>query len=66
MITDEQRNRLLWQLGGNSNWVVRNNETYKDIEYCGGLATEDLTTNTCAVCVAVNRTAYKTNAICNF
>lgn len=47
-------------------WVVRDNISHKDIEICGGAATEDLASRTCAICVAVNRTAYKPNAVCTY
>lgn len=63
LLTNEQREQLTQLFGGNGDWVIRSNTSEKDIEKCGGLATEDIKTNTCAQCVAANRTAYKPNNV---
>ncbi len=61
LLTNEQREELAKQLGRNIGWVIRSNTSFKDIEKCGGEATADPTTNTCLLCVAANKTAYRQN-----
>lgn len=59
LLTNEQREQLTQLSGGNDGWALRNNVATKDIETCGGAATADPATNTCLLCAAANKTAYK-------
>ncbi len=63
LLTNEQREELTKHLGRNSNWVIRNNISTWNIENCDGVAINDIKTNTCALCVAANKTAYKPNNV---
>ena len=40
-------------------WVQRTNASKLNIENCGGVAKKDQETNTCALCVALNKTVFK-------
>lgn len=40
-------------------FVIRNSTSNKTIETCNGIATKDDLTNTCALCVALNKTVFK-------
>ena len=42
-------------------WVIRKNISTKNIENCNGIATSDESTNSCALCVALNDTVFKNN-----
>ncbi|MDD4275786.1 MAG: hypothetical protein WC942_08480 [Clostridia bacterium] len=42
-------------------WVIRKNISTKNIENCNGIATSDESTNSCALCVALNDTVFKSN-----
>lgn len=66
LLTNEQREQISQLFTNKSSWIVRNNVSLKDIEFCDGEATADAQTNTCALCVAANRTAYKSNAVCMY
>jgi len=61
LLTNEQREQLTRQLGENGGWIIRKNLSNQDIVKCKGVATKDTETNTCARCVAANKTAYKPN-----
>lgn len=61
LLTNEQREQLTQQLGGNGGWIIRKNTSTEDIAKCKGVAIKDTKTNTCARCVAANNTAYKPN-----
>ncbi|MCH5159902.1 MAG: hypothetical protein J1F66_03525 [Clostridiales bacterium] len=63
LLTNEQREQISQLFSNNGGWLIRTNASSKDIEVCGGEATPDPTTNTCARCVAANKTAYKPNSI---
>ena len=39
-------------------YMQRNNISYSDLNSCGGVAEADARTNTCAICVALNRVVY--------
>lgn len=49
---------IFWSDG---EFVIRENVSPENIETCGGLATEDDKTHTCAICVALNETVFKNN-----
>lgn len=42
-------------------WIIRNSNSHQDLESCNGVASEDEITNTCALCVALNRTIFRNN-----
>ncbi|MBQ9103523.1 MAG: hypothetical protein IJY57_00320 [Clostridia bacterium] len=42
-------------------FVIRKNVSKENIETCNGIAVDDDTTNTCALCVALNDTVFKNN-----
>lgn len=69
LLTNEQRGNLLQQFDSRKtnkgSWIVRNNKSKLNIEICNGQATNDITTNTCELCVAANKTAYS-GEICTY
>lgn len=46
--------------------VERKNPAEKNLDLCNGVATQDDSTNTCALCVAVNHTVYRNANKCNY
>ena len=42
-------------------FVIRSSTSDKTIKTCNGVATKDALTNTCALCVALNKTVFKNN-----
>lgn len=58
---DKTGAKVLNYLQKGNGWVRRENISPKDIEVCGGEATADETTNTCELCVALNRTVFQNN-----
>ena len=57
----EDARRLLKNILGvdGDGFVIRNSTSNKTIETCNGIATKDDLTNTCALCVALNKTVFK-------
>lgn len=58
-IFDKIKEEVLNYFENGDDWVRRENPSRKDIEVCGGEATADNETNTCDLCVALNRTVFK-------
>lgn len=50
----------IFGINGNK-FVIRKNVSKENIETCNGIAVDDDTTNTCALCVALNDTVFKNN-----
>ena len=63
LLTNEQREQLSQLFANQGNWIVRNNKSKNNIEKCNGVATKDVKTNTCELCVAANKTAYRPNNV---
>ena len=57
----EDARRILKNILGvdGDGFVIRSSNSSKTIESCNGLATKDDLTNTCALCVALNKTVFK-------
>ena len=59
LLTNEQREQLSQLFTSQGTWILRNNKSKNNIETCNGVATKDIKTNTCELCVAANKTAYR-------
>lgn len=61
-IFDNVMNEINFLIYGTSPWIMRKATSGLDIEKCNGVASEDTETNTCALCVAVNKCIFISDA----
>lgn len=58
--------RKIWENILGNGFVKRNNSSTNDLETCNGVATNDLESRTCYLCVALNHTIFKIGNVPKF